>query len=347
MAVKNAGLGGVKLIAFDPRVERGGQATAHIHDAAGIPGFNELAGGRFIKRRGQAGWIVLLDDIGFQSGAVGINVTNGVTVAMADPVIGIELRAVIVETVAEIEIFIPAVVVGIGDADLMTAGFMREGVEVSCPAQGDRAVAVIPAGGHLVEAAVAVAVFRPPHDGRMHAVTVKNAHVAVHLAGRRVGIRNGGARFFHAGQAIQNGKILDGVIRSADHGAVRKNNPLGGAHNHLGLAIAIQVKDGGVVALTDADGGGTRRDIVMIGAVVAQVHPPQESTVTFVGFEKLAGVARRLAVNHEIIFTVAVQIADPAELDAQRPVRRVLDGHTDIRVSPRRRIGRQCGGVEH
>ena len=205
------------------------------------------------------------------------------------------------------------------------------------PALRERAAAIIPDRDEPLKTVVAAravaAVLRFEQDGGALAVGIKDRHVPLNRAVGDEGIRNRDARHFHTGQAVENGKELHVVVRAGGDGhAVGEDHAVRRPHDHFRTPVAVEVIHREVVAVADADGRGAGFDVVMVGAVVAHVHAPEEHAVALVGFDELAalGVVVVVAVHHEIVFAIAIEIADPAELHLVRAVGRGLERHGEI-----------------
>ena len=122
-------------------------------------------------------------------------------------------RAVVVgDDAADADDVVLAIVVDIGDAELMTFGIV---LAVRClvkPALGQRAVAIIPRDGETLKRAAAHAVFAAEQNARMNAVEINDASVTIQRAVSEVGIGNDGSGFLRAGHAVEDGKELNRVV---------------------------------------------------------------------------------------------------------------------------------------
>ncbi len=344
LAVEDARLRGEELAPFHRGIEVAGHAAADVDHAAGVPLLDHGAAARIEDRGGEAGAVVLLDDEIFQARAVGIDVGQVKAVAVDDFGDVEKLRAVVVEHVADIDELVLAVVVHVGDADLVTLRRMLPTGVHPRPELAERASPPVPGGDDAVEALVRCPVLSRPHDGRTFAIQIKNAHVAVHRAVREAWVWCAGAGQFGAGEPVDDRKELDVVARpTGDGGAVAEDHAIGSAEQDLRLAVAVHVVDGHVIAVANADGGRPRLDVVFVKTVRAEIDPPEQGAVAQVAFEELAEPVGGLAVHDEVVFAVAVQIADPAEFHIQRAVGRRLQGHRDVLARGRIDGQGECG----
>ena len=247
--------------------------------------------------------------------------------------------------------------VHVHDADLVAPGFIRAGCRRVEPAPRQLAVAVVVSHRLALEPAGVVAVFAANHQARMHAVAIHDAEVGIQRAVGGPHIRDGRARQFVSGQAVEDGKILCRVIRPGDGCAVGQNHAARRAHTDFRATIAVQIVNRHVVLVADADGRRARLNVVLVHAVGTHVHLPEKSAVALVGLKILVGRHDGgLAVHHIIIFPIAVQITNPAKFHVirrcaaarhrmQRP-RQIL-AHRRIRREAERRARRAFHAVGH
>ena len=350
LAVEDARLRGIK---FQPamvwiQVER--RAAAHIGDAGGIPFLDDRTAAHVNERRGEQGGIVLLDGKHFQSRPVGVNVRDVEAVAVDE--FGVKKRLAVhaVQDRADIDQIVNAVVVHVHDADLVAPGFIRVVGRRVKPAARQcwphrHGVAIIIGHRLALERLRRVAVFTMNQHAGMHAVAIHDAEMAAHRTVRRPQVRDDGPRHFMAGQAVNDGKVLRDVIRRGGDCAVAEHHALGRADDHFGFAVAVEVVHGDVVAVTDADGRRAGFDGVLVDAVVAHIHLPEKCAVALVGLQILVGRHCRGKPVHEVIvFTIAVQISDPAKLHIVRR-RSTADDRVQRQgqILAHRRIGRLAG----
>ena len=258
-------------------------AAAHVHNAAGIPFLEHLARAGFKKHRGEQRWIVLLDGKRLQAGVVGIYVHDVKAVAMPQFRVVDRLAGRAAPGRTDFHHFINAVVVHVADADLMAPGQIVGGRRREKPAARQLAVAVIKRHALALERAAAVTVFAFHEQARMHTVAIHDAEPAVQraIAGPHIGER--GARQLLSGQPVEDGNVLRRIVGAGDDRTVGQNHAAGGAHRHFRAPVAVEVINRHIVLVADADGRCARLDVVLIGAVVAHVHLPQESAVALVG----------------------------------------------------------------
>ena len=156
----------------------------------------------------------------------------------------------------------------------------------------------------------------------------------VHRPVPRPHVGDGVPRHFMSGQPVDDGQVLRRVIRPGGHRAIAENHAARRAHDHLRLAVAVQVINRHAVAVADADGRRARFDVVLVRAVVAHVHLPEQSAVAFVGLQVLIDAAGQGQTIHDIIiFAIAVEVADPAKFHIVgriRAARHGLQGQREI-----------------
>ena len=368
LRVEGAGLGGIGFAAAIARIQIKRDAATDIGDAAGIPFLEQHAAAEILQRRRQQRAVVLLDRIHLQPGAVGINVRDVITVAMNE--FGIveqhAARDVVGDDGGNLHEVVLAVVVHVGDAKLVAFGLVLAGDIAAHPALGQLAVAEIPRHRLALEIAAAHAVLAVEQDARMDAVPVDDAGMAVQRAVGEIQIWNHGARALGTCHAVHDGEELRGVIVRRDgeqHTTARSvvRHAIRRAHDDLGLAVAVEVIDGHVILVADADGGGVGFVGVRgVGAERPHVHFPQERAVAEVGLEELhlrpGGGTARQAIHEIIVFAVAVKIPDPAKLHVVGRIptggghlqrKRDVLAHGRIRRQPGRRAGRLLDAADH
>ncbi len=326
LGVVGAAEGGEHLEAGERGDEGADGAAADVDDAAGVEFFDDLALVGGVVGGGEAGAVVLLDQVGLEARAGGVDVGDVVAVAVDDlgDFVAVDLAgAVGLHDHADVDVFVGAVVVHVGETELVAlGGVLVRGLGVPEPAERENAAAVVPGGGHVVEAQVGVAVFAVEEDRGPLAVGVDDAHVGpedMGAGGPAGGDGDDRAGFFRTGESVDDRDILHLVVGRDQGGRGRgagvEDDAVGGADGDLGFAVAVEIIDHDAVGLTDGDGRGTAVDVVLAEAVGPHVHLPEEGAVALVGLEPLGGGDDLVqAVDHEVEFAVAVEIADPAEL---------------------------------
>ncbi len=239
---------------------------------------------------------------------------------------------VIADDTADANDVVLAVVVHVGNAELMAFGIVVIRRRLIEPTLCQHAVAIIPRDGQALKRSSADAIFARENHAGMNAVEIGDAGVTIQRSINNVGIGNGGLGLLRSGQSIHDGKELN--IRTGPaglHHAVSENGAVGRTHNHLRLAVAVEVVNRHVVLVSDADGRragfiNNRAAARGVHAVRAHVHLPQERAVAFVRLEILFHVrGERQAVHQIIVFAVAVKIAEPTKLHIVRRIRATDD----------------------
>ncbi len=302
-----------------------GARTARVRILA-----KDLTGRRVVVVRLQTIGVVLLDPPAFQTGAAGVHVRDVETVAVTDTVWGerVEECSIVVDDEPTTAKLVPAVPIDVEDADLVIVGSGNIGDEL--PTLGDRGAVEVVGGRHQVEAAAADAILAFDDHARADAIQVTGAELAlkgaiVHEIGGHLDARN-----FSARRAVHDGYELVGIVVVFEDRSIPKDEAIGRLDGYFCVSVAVEVEHSEAVIVTVAHRRRSAFDVVLIGAIRAGVEAPQEFTVEGVRID--LGSLTADPIDHYVVFTVSVEIADPTQVN-ECSIAGGLEGDFDVRLS--------------
>ena len=216
--------------------------------------------------------------------------------------------SVTVEGITHVEHFIPAVIIHIGNTEIMCLRTICTCLPLL------HKIAVFVGIGDIVavEGFVIIAVLHPADEGGLHAVKIADLHHA------RLGtcfdliIRNGGRILHCTGHAVNNCNCLTIGDAVGIYISITERYAVRNAEHDFCVAVAVNVIDGRTVPHADINGCRTRFDLVAVHAVRSHVDRPEVGAVIEVGFKLLGFLIT--AVDQIVIRTVTVEITDPDEM---------------------------------
>ena len=305
------------LVALMGRVDVADVAAADVDRAVtAVIRPKELAGGGIVDVFEERVGIALLHAVAPHLLAV-LCIREGrhmPAVAVDDVLDLVAQRAVTIEGIAHVQDLVLAVIVHVLDTELVRLR-TAHGLGVVLPELLELGAARIAVGDHEgVEALVGIAVLDPADERRVDTVEIPDLHHARHRADAHVVLRQVDGGLERAGHAVDDGDGLAVAAGAVGEGlAVPERHAVCGAQEDVRGAVHVHIIDGRPVPHAHVDGGGAGGDVVLVLAVHAEVDRPEVGAVMEIRLELLVLV--RAAVDEVVVPAVAVEVADPDEMD--------------------------------
>ena len=152
--------------------------------------------------------------------------------------------SVAVQCVAHVQHFVLAVVIHIGDSNLVRFGSAAAFARIVLPLLRELSLLDAVGDGHAVEALVRIPVLYPRDDARGFSVEIGDFHHAGHRTDRDVVIGDRSVCFQCAGTPVQDGYGLGVRSTEREFFAITEGDTVGYSHDNVGKAVGIDIIDG-------------------------------------------------------------------------------------------------------